>query len=100
MSRSFLSRGLDLVEKTLGTRPEGYSRGPYDYRRMLERDDFDGVLIATPAPLHAEMSVDSMDAGKHVGSEVPGADTVEQCWSLVDAKERTGKNMAHFIRPH
>jgi predicted dehydrogenase len=91
INQEHLDRGLELVKRAHGNTPAGYSNGPYDYRRMLERDDFDGVLIATPALLHAEMSVDSMNAGKHVGSEVPGAYTMEECWDLVKTKEKTGK---------
>ncbi|MBN2309495.1 MAG: Gfo/Idh/MocA family oxidoreductase [Candidatus Hydrogenedentes bacterium] len=86
-----LNRAIELVNRAHGNTPAGFSRGPYDYRRMLERDDFDAVLIATPAPLHAEMSVDAMLAGKHVASEVPGAYTIEECWNLVKTKEKTGK---------
>jgi Glycosyl hydrolase 109, C-terminal domain/Oxidoreductase family, NAD-binding Rossmann fold len=86
-----LNRGIEIVKRSHGNTPAGFSEGPYDYRRMLERDDFDAVLIATPAPLHAEMSVDAMLAGKHVGSEVPGAYTLDECWQLVRTKEKTGK---------
>lgn len=86
-----LDRALGIVEKELGKRPEGYLKGPYYYRRMLERDDLDGVLVTTPAVLHAEMAVDTMLAGKHVATEVPGAYTLEECWKLVDTKEKTSK---------
>jgi predicted dehydrogenase len=88
---SHLARACSMCEKALGKKPEGYSMGPYDYRRMLARDDFDGVLIATPAELHAEMAIDSMKLGKSVGSEVPGAYKLQDCWDLVDTKEQTGK---------
>jgi len=88
---SHLERGIELVKQARGNTPAGFSKGPYDYRRMLERDDFDAVLIATPAILHAEMSVDSMNAGKHVASEVPGAYTVDECWQMVRAKEKSGR---------
>ncbi len=84
-------RAARVVEKERGNTPEGFCKGDYDYRRMLARDDFDAVLIATPMSWHAEMAVDSMNAGKHVASEVPGADRLEDCWALVDTKEKTGK---------
>jgi predicted dehydrogenase len=91
IDEAHLNRGIELVKRAHGNTPAGFSKGPYDYRRMLERDDFEAVLIATPAPLHAEMSIDSMLAGKHTASEVPGAYTVEECWNLVTTKEKTGK---------
>jgi predicted dehydrogenase len=91
INEEHLSKALDIVEKASGARPEGYSKGPYDYRRMLERSDLDAVLIATPPMLHAEMAVDAMNAGKNVGSEVPGAHTLKECWALVKTKEKTGR---------
>ncbi|OHB72595.1 MAG: hypothetical protein A2V70_09295 [Planctomycetes bacterium RBG_13_63_9] len=74
-----------------GRKPAGYCRGPTDYRRMLERDDLDAVLVATPMPRHAVMSIDALRAGKHVLSEVAAAVTLEECWGLVRAAEETGK---------
>ncbi|HWB54627.1 MAG TPA: Gfo/Idh/MocA family oxidoreductase [Tepidisphaeraceae bacterium] len=85
-----LERAQNIVERVSGKRPEGYDKGPYDYRRMLARDDFDAVIIATPQELHAEMAVDAMNAKKFVGSEVPAAVSVEECWNLVKAQQKTG----------
>lgn len=65
-----LKRAIDLTAQAReGRKPAGYSRGPTDYRRMLQRDDLDAVIIATPMQIHAAMSIDSMQAGKHVLSE-------------------------------
>ena len=91
IKEAHLNRGIAIVKKTRGNTPAGFSRGDYDYRRMLERDDFEAVLIATPAKWHALMAVDSMKAGKHVASEVPGAYALKECWELVDTKEKTGR---------
>ena len=87
-----LRRALDIVEKARGYRPEGFSKGPEDYRTMCARDDFRAVLIATPQELHARMSVDAMQAGKFVGSEVPACTTIDECWDLVrtERKAKTG----------
>ena len=87
-----LSRAVALVAKARGGRkPEGYSKDEYDYRRMLQRDDLDAVLIATPMQWHAVMSTDAMEAGKAVLSEVAAAMTLDECWSLVRTAEKTGK---------
>ena len=87
-----LERAIDLVAKARGGRkPAGYSQGPTDYRRMLQRDDLDAVLIGTPMPMHGPMAADGLRAGKHVLSEVAAAMTVEECWGLVRAAEETGK---------
>lgn len=87
-----LQRAIALVEKARpGATIAGYSQGPTDYRRMLERDDLDAVLVATPMQDHAVMSVDALQAGKHVLSEVAAAMTIDECWSLVRAAEQAGK---------
>jgi hypothetical protein len=69
--------------------PEFYGEGDYDYRNMLERDDIDVVYIATPWIWHTPMAVETMGSGKHALVEVPAALTVDECWQLVDASERT-----------
>ena len=58
---------------------------------MLQRDDLDAVIIATPMQIHAAMSIDAMQAGKHVLSEVAAAMTIDECWGLIHAAEKTGK---------
>ncbi len=57
-----LKRGVE----TIGSNPDTYTDGPTDYRRMIERKDLDAVLIATPLNTHAQMVIDSLNAGKHV----------------------------------
>jgi predicted dehydrogenase len=66
---------------------EGYS----DYRKLLERKDVDAVLIATPDHWQAKISMDAMDAGKHVYVEKPMTHTVEQALKLREAVKRTRK---------
>ncbi len=91
INEAHLNRALELVAKARGRKPEGYSRGPTDYRRMLQRDDLDAVIVATPIEVHAPMAIDSLRAGKHVLSEVAAAMTLDECWGLVRAAEETGR---------
>ena len=67
--------------------------GFMDYRKLLERKDIDAVLIATPDHWHAKMSIDAMDAGKHVYCEKPMTLTVEQALELRDAVKRYKKKL-------
>src|SRR5512139_1332084 len=85
-----LARAQNIVGKTGSERPEGYSSGPEDFRRLVARDDLDAVINATPWELHASVSVAAMKAGKYAGTEVPAATTLEQCWELVNTSEKTG----------
>src|SRR5437762_9789910 len=42
-----------------------------DHRKLLERKDIDAVVIATHDPWHAPISIDALEAGKHVYCEKP-----------------------------
>lgn len=72
--------------------PALFTNGPEDYKRMLDRDDIDIVIISTPWEWHVPMCVDAMNRGKHAFTEVPAAYTVDGCWELVDTSERTRKH--------
>lgn len=75
-----------------GLKVDYYTNGDLDYRKMLDRDDIDAVWIATPWTWHTKMAVDAMKRGKHVFCEVPAAQTVDECWQLVDTSEQTRKH--------
>lgn len=62
--------------------------GDDGYKALCESDNIDLVYICTPWQLHVEVAVYAMEHGKHVAIEVPSANTVEECWRLVDAAER------------
>ena len=87
-----LNRAIDIAAKARdGRKPAGYSRGPKDYQRMLQRDDLDAVIVATPMQVHGPMAIDALRAGKHILSEVAGAMTLDECWGMVRAAEETGR---------
>jgi predicted dehydrogenase len=69
-------------------KPEGYSRGDWDFRRLCERDDLDLVFTATPWEWHVPVCVAAMKAGKHAATEVPAAYTLDDCWALVETAEK------------
>ncbi len=52
--------------------------------------DVDAVILSTPTQMHAEQSVQAMEAGKHTFSEIPMADSLEDAETMVAAQERTG----------
>lgn len=60
------------------------------YLDMLERKDLDGVIISTPWLWHTRMAIAAMKAGKYAGVEVSAANTMEECWDLVNTYEATG----------
>jgi len=80
----------EIITKTGRTKPQGYAQGEEAYKQLLERDDLDAVIIATPWHWHTPMAVAAMKAGKYAAVEVPAAITMEQCWDLVKTHEATG----------
>jgi predicted dehydrogenase len=62
-----------------------------DYRKLLERKDIDAVLIATHDPWHAQASIDSLEAGKHVYCEKPLTRYLGEAFQVYDKVKSTGK---------
>ena len=59
-----------------------------DYREILERKDIDAVIIATPDQWHKDISVDSMNKGKHVYCEKPMTHDVTEGSAVVEAQRK------------
>ena len=86
-----LNNALARVEKAGRPKPAAYGNGDKDYLNLLQRDDVDMVIVATPWEWHARMCVDAMKAGKHAFTEVPACVTVDEAWELVETSEKTKK---------
>ncbi len=84
------ARGVDRVITKHRPKPEAYTGSPDAYKRLLDRKDIDAVIVATPWDWHVPMAVDAMKAGKAVGIEVPAAQSVEDCWKLLETRDKTG----------
>ncbi|NLE58986.1 MAG: Gfo/Idh/MocA family oxidoreductase, partial [Planctomycetes bacterium] len=81
-----------LAEQAGKPKPVGYSRGPWDFKRLCDREDLDLVYTATPWEWHVPVCVYAMKAGKHAATEVPAAMTLEECWQLVETSEQTRRH--------
>ena len=81
-----------MVEKAGPARPIAFHDGDKAYEALCRRDDVDFIYIAAPVQLHAQMAVAGMEAGKHVGVEVPAATTLDDCWRLVNTSEKTRRH--------
>jgi hypothetical protein len=80
-----------LVKDLKGYTPTTYTKGPKDYLNLLERDDLNGILVAADVFANGTISIDSMKAGKHVGIEIAGCHTIEECYGVVEEQKRSGK---------
>jgi predicted dehydrogenase len=64
-----------------------------NYKQLLEDESIDVVHVLTPNISHAEISIASMEAGKHVMCEKPMAKSSEEAKLMVETAERTGKKL-------
>jgi len=62
-----------------------------DFRRIIERDDIDAVVVCTPDHWHIPISVAAAKAGKDIYCEKPLSLTIAQGRQLVDAVEKYGR---------
>ena len=85
-----VNKSLAIIKKAGLKKPEVYSDGEFAFEKLLQREDIEGVIIATPWLWHTRMAVASMKAGKYAGVEVSAANTLEECWDLVNTYEETG----------
>jgi len=58
---------------------------------VLERDDVDAVILATPTGLHAEQTQAVLAAGKHVQVEIPLADSLADAEATLAVAEATDR---------
>jgi predicted dehydrogenase len=68
-----------------------------EYHRLIERDDIDAVIIATPNFTHVDIAMAALAAGKHVMCEKPLGVSAEQVRPLCQAARDSGRvNMTAF----
>jgi predicted dehydrogenase len=87
---SKVANAASLCEKAGRKRPAIYSGSETGYRKMLDREKLDAVIIATYWDSHTAIALYAMNNGVYPGIEVPAALTVDDTWSLVDTSEKTG----------
>ena len=64
-----------------------------DYKKLLEDKTIDVVHVLTPNRSHSFITVDALEAGKHVMCEKPMAINSEEAQKMLDAAKRTGKKL-------
>lgn len=89
-----IDRTNELIAKKGGKPAKVYTGSPRAFEDMLAKETFDAVIIASPWEWHVPMAVAAMKAGvKYVGVEVSAANTLEECWDLVNVSEATGSHL-------
>ena len=82
-----LEKNLKKLEEKAGQKAKGYK----DYRDVLDRDDIDAVMIATPDHWHTKICVEAMLAGKDVYCEKPLTLTIDEGKLIEKTVKETGQ---------
>ena len=83
---------LALAVSGVQERGGGYPVQAYaDYRELLERDDLDAVLVATPTDRHEEVAVAALRRGLDVLLEKPMSPTLAGARRILDAWRASGR---------
>jgi predicted dehydrogenase len=73
---------------------QAYKLGPatpyVDIEEMLEKEQIDALLVATPDFMHAPHTIMGLEAGKAVYCEKMMSNTIEAAATMVKAQEKTG----------
>ena len=78
-------KGLDDVGDAFGV-----ERRYTSYAKLLKDPEIDAVHINSPIPDHAAMTIQALEAGKHVACTVPMATSIADCKTIVDLTRKTG----------
>ncbi|MCC9608659.1 Gfo/Idh/MocA family oxidoreductase [Blastopirellula sp. JC732] len=82
-----LGTNVERVKERQKKAPDAYK----DYRKILERNDIDAVMIATPDHWHTKISVEAMLAGKDVYCEKPLTLTIDEGKLIEKIVKQTGR---------
>ncbi len=89
-----LKSAKEMITKSGKKMPVVYTGDVYAWKRMLEKEKVEAVIIATPWEWHKPMIIGSLEAGiKYVGTEVILGITLQDHWDVVKAAERYNANV-------
>lgn len=77
---SSVAEELQIPANRVYTRYEDFLEAPLDI-----------VVVGTPIQFHADQTIQALESGKHVLSEVTAAYTLEDCQRIIDATQRSGR---------
>ena len=95
-TKARLKTVCDVREEAVKAAMEKYKipHGETDYRKVLADPEIEGVVIVTREQQHAEITLASLKAGKHVFVEKPLATSVAECEAIVAEEKKSGRHVA------
>jgi len=81
VDQAHLDKAAAHVESQSGNKPDAVT----DFRRVVERDDLDAILVSTPDHWHALPTIYACQTGKDVYVEKPLARTIEEGRAILEA---------------
>lgn len=82
----------DVYQKRVTKAKERFKcEGTLDYREIIDRQDVDAVIVATPDHWHATIALAAMDKGKDVYLEKPMCHTIDEIKQLIATVKETGR---------
>ncbi len=82
-----LPQRLEAAMKHAEPKAKAYA----DYRALIDDKTLDAVLVATPLYLHSPMSIEALEAGKHVYCEKTMAYDIDQAFQMVAMAKKNPK---------
>jgi predicted dehydrogenase len=64
-----------------------------NYDTLKDNPEVDVIYVVLPNSMHAEYTIRGVQAGKHVLSEKPMANTPADCQAMIDAARKAGKKL-------
>ncbi|SEN31220.1 Predicted dehydrogenase [Lihuaxuella thermophila] len=71
-----------------------------DYKKMLEQEELDAVVICSPHTLHFQQVTDALNKGLHVLVEKPMTCTSAEAEKLIETAEKAGKVLQVSYQRH
>ena len=84
----------ERAEKAAATYGVAGAKVYTDYKELLKDETIDVVHVCTPNRSHSFITVDALEAGKHVMCEKPMAINSVEAKKMLDAAKRTGRKLS------
>jgi len=81
---------------------ELYQVKSLSFSEIISSENIQGIVLAVPAPLHAEMAIKAMDAGKHVYVEKPLAMNDKEASQMIKKSDKMNVKLmvGHLLQYH